>query len=104
MKRISQLPVMMMFAIVCVAAAQTAPQRVVVVPGRILDVKSGRYLTGQAITIEGDKIVAISVARNPSQEEGPPVGIREIRLPNLTVLPGLIDTHTHITFDPFKGG
>src|SRR5579859_6515428 len=79
------------------AFAQTAPQRVVVMPGRILDVKTGRYLTGQGITIEGDKIVSI----------GPvPSGISAyvIKLPNLTVLPGLIDAHTHLTYDPFKGG
>ena len=82
----------------CAAAlAQTAPQRVVVVPGRILDVKTGRYITGQGITIEGDKIVSIAPA---------PSGVQAnvIKLPNLTVLPGLIDAHTHITGDPFHFG
>ena len=87
----------LLFLIVTCALAQTTPQRVIVAPGRILDVKTGKYLTGQAITIEGDKIVSI----------GPvPSGISAfvIKLPNLTVLPGLIDAHTHITYDPFKGG
>ena len=79
------------------AAAQTAPQRTVVVPGRILDVKSGRYLTGQAITIEGDKITGIG----PASAAG---SARVINLPNLTVLPGLIDAHTHLTMDPYHFG
>ncbi len=81
-----------------VAGAQAAPpQRVVVLPGRILDVKTGRYLTGQAIVIEGDKIVAVG---NP----GPTGSSRLINLPSLTVLPGLIDVHTHLTGDPYHFG
>jgi imidazolonepropionase-like amidohydrolase len=79
-----------------VTLAQTAPQRVVVVPGRILDVKTGRYLTRQAIVIEGDKIVNVGAAAG--------VAGRAINLPNLTVLPGLIDAHTHITGDPYHFG
>jgi imidazolonepropionase-like amidohydrolase len=90
--------VTVLFMALCAAAlAQTAPQRVVVAPDRILDVKTGHYLTGQAITIEGEKIESI----------GPvPSGIsaQVIKLPGLTVLPGLIDAHTHMTYDPFKGG
>jgi imidazolonepropionase-like amidohydrolase len=80
-----------------IVAAQTAPTRVVVIPGRILDVKTGRYLTGQAITIEGDRITAIG-------PESATAGAQVIRLPNLTVLPGLIDAHTHITSDPYHFG
>jgi imidazolonepropionase-like amidohydrolase len=83
--------------LLCAAAlAQTAPQRVVVVPGRILDVKTGKYLTGVGIVIEGDKIVSVGAAAG--------VAGRAINLPNLTVLPGLIDAHTHITGDPFHFG
>ncbi|HZQ91378.1 MAG TPA: amidohydrolase family protein [Terriglobales bacterium] len=77
--------------------AQTTPTRTVVIPGRILDVKTGRYLTGQAITIEGEKITAIG-------PEAAVAAAQVIRLPNLTVLPGLIDAHTHITMDPYHFG
>jgi imidazolonepropionase-like amidohydrolase len=84
--------------LLCIAAlAQTATQRTVVVPGRILDVKTGRYITGQGIMIEGNKIVSVGLV---------PPGIQAnvIKLPNLTVLPGLIDAHTHITDDPYHFG
>ncbi len=79
------------------ALAQPAPQRTVIVGVRILDVKTGRYLTGQAIAIEGEKIVSVG---NP----GPTAGARVINLPNLVVLPGLIDAHTHLTSDPYHFG
>jgi imidazolonepropionase-like amidohydrolase len=80
------------------AQAAAAPKRLVVVPGRILDVKTGKYLTGQAIVIEGDKITALVAAAQNSP------GAEVINLPNLTVLPGLIDSHTHLTFDPYHFG
>src|SRR5438128_4321267 len=81
------------------AWAQSAPSKtVVVVPGRILEVKSGRYLTGQAITIEGGRVTRIGPATSINAENA-----QIINLPDLTVLPGLIDVHTHLTFDPNFG-
>jgi imidazolonepropionase-like amidohydrolase len=78
------------------AQTSPAPHRVVVRAGRLLDVKTGNVLTGQAITIEGDKIVSVGPAAD--LKSGP--GTDVIDLPNATVLPGLIDAHTHLTFDP----
>ena len=76
--------------------AQTpAPHRVVVRAGHVLDVKTGKTLDNQAIVIEDDKIVSIG-----SAADAKPAGATIVDLPNATVLPGLIDSHTHITFDP----
>jgi imidazolonepropionase-like amidohydrolase len=58
-------------------------------------IKTGQTASNQAITIEGDKIVSIGSASSAASE-----GATIIDLPNATVLPGLIDSHTHITFDP----
>jgi imidazolonepropionase-like amidohydrolase len=85
------------------AAAQPSQQppaktTIVVIPGRILDVKTGRYVIGQAIVIEGSKIVRIGPAGAVNAENA-----QIINLPNLTVLPGLIDAHTHLTMDPNFG-
>ncbi|HZS97814.1 MAG TPA: amidohydrolase family protein [Terriglobales bacterium] len=75
----------------------TAPaHRVVIRAGRVLDVKSGNMLNNQAIVIEGDKIVSIGAASDTKPDPSTQV----IDLPNATVLPGLIDAHTHLTFDP----
>ena len=67
--------------------------------GKVLDVKSGRTLTDQAIVIEGDKIVSIG----PASAGQVPMGVAVIDLPNATVMPGLIDAHTHLTFNPSFG-
>lgn len=76
-------------------AAQQAPKRVVVRAGKLLDVKSGKTLTNQAIVIEGDKIVSVG----PAAEFKTSAGDTLIDLSRATVLPGLIDAHTHLTGD-----
>ena len=73
---------------VCVDAAE----RVVVRPGRLLNVKTGEMLSGQAIVIENEKIIQVGLATQVK-------GDRTIDLPHATLLPGLIDMHTHLTVD-----
>jgi imidazolonepropionase-like amidohydrolase len=80
--------------------AQTSPSKVVVHAGHVLDVKSGKLLTDQAIVIEGDKIVSIG----PASATQTPAKATTIDLPNSTVLPGLIDSHVHLTYDPRDSG
>ena len=82
----------------CLLHAQSsAPKRVVVRPGHVLDVRSGKMMENQAIVIEGDKIVSVGPA------SAAPSGATTIDLPNATVLPGLIDAHTHLTANPKFG-
>jgi imidazolonepropionase-like amidohydrolase len=64
---------------------------VVVRAGHLLDVKTGKTLANQTIVIQGDKIVSVG------SDSAAPAGAQAIDLPNATVLPGLIDAHTHIT-------
>jgi imidazolonepropionase-like amidohydrolase len=56
-----------------------------------LDVKTGKTLANQTILIQGDKIT--SVGSDPQI----PAGAQVVDLSNATVLPGLIDAHTHLT-------
>jgi imidazolonepropionase-like amidohydrolase len=91
------------FVLICVsallvfsAAAQNAGQRTIVKAGHLLDVKSGKMLSGQAIVIEGGKIVSVGAASDVKSSTTDQV----IDLPNATILPGLIDAHTHLTADP----
>src|SRR5277367_5563205 len=85
------------------AIAQTAPStsRTLLRAGHLLDVKTGSEAAGQTIIITGDRITAIApTASTPKQP-----GDTEIDLTHYTVMPGLIDVHTHLTmatnFDPY---
>jgi imidazolonepropionase-like amidohydrolase len=86
----------LVFFSISMAAAQSAgaAKTVVIRAGRMLDVKTGKTLTSQTIVIQGDKIASVGA------EAQVPAGATVIELPNATVLPGLIDAHTHITFNP----
>jgi len=84
------------FFVATATHAQAAPsKRTVIRAGHVLDVRTGQLRADQAIAIEGDKIVQIG----PSAEVKAASGDTSIDLPNATVLPGLIDMHTHLTFD-----
>jgi imidazolonepropionase-like amidohydrolase len=78
------------------AFAQDAhPSKTVVVrAGRLLDVKSGKMLSNQTIIIHGDRIASVGAPGDQKLPDDATV----INLSNATVLPGLIDAHTHLTF------
>ena len=57
--------------------------------GRLLDVRKGAYLENASILIEGDRIKAVGSVTAPANAQ-------VIDLSRSTVLPGLIDCHTHL--------
>lgn len=75
---------------------------VVVQAGRLLDVRSGNYLADQLILIVAGKIREVGNSRDLRPHVPP--GAKVIDLSRYTVLPGLIDAHTHLTFDPDMQG
>src|SRR5579862_8401388 len=80
----------------------TAPTEIVIHAGKVLDVRTGNYLSDQIIWIEGERIKAIGKSAEISGQI--PAGARTIDLSNATVLPGLIDCHTHLTYTPYMSG
>jgi imidazolonepropionase-like amidohydrolase len=82
----------------CVSLGQKPSETSITVihAGHLLDVKSGKMLDNVTVVIKGDKIASVGQA-------APAGKATVIDLPNATLLPGLIDAHTHLTFDPNFG-
>ncbi len=76
-------------------AQAPAPKKTIIRAGRVLNVRTGELKANQAIVIEGDKIALIA----PFNEIKAAAGDTTIDLPDATLLPGLIDMHTHLTFE-----
>jgi len=78
--------------------AQTS-RHIAVHAGHLLDVKTGKLLADQTLVIEDGRILSTG----PAAEAKVPADAVRIDLPNATVLPGLIDAHTHLTMEPKFG-
>src|ERR1700730_13812018 len=81
-----------------VSTAQLGAQSVpvtLVKAGRLLDPPTGNVLGPATVLIEGDKIKQVGL----SSQIGVPAGAKIIDLGNATLLPGLIDGHTHLLLD-----
>ena len=92
-------------AALAVAMAPTAvradlpapPVRLAVHAARLLDVESGRVLRDPLVLVEGDRITGVSEGGSAPQ------GVQVLELGDVTLLPGLIDVHVHLTDDPTTG-
>jgi imidazolonepropionase-like amidohydrolase len=65
----------------------------------MFDSKAGKMLANQVVLLNGDRITAVG----PESEVKIPSGVVVIDLSRATLLPGLIDGHTHM-FNPRKPG
>jgi imidazolonepropionase-like amidohydrolase len=91
----------LVLALALAVSGMAQPARILIRAGHVVDVRTGAEPADQTIIVTGDKIAAIAAtASTPAQP-----GDREIDLRGMTVLPGLIDAHTHLTFandfDPY---
>src|SRR5580692_7053552 len=80
-----------------ISQAQPAPQLsapVLVKAGRLLDVRKGTYIDNAGIWIEAERIK--EAGRVSEVQSHAPKDARVIDLGRATILPGLIDCHTHI--------
>ncbi len=88
-----RLPLMLSLLFSSQLLAQTS-HPIVLHAARLLDVEEGRVLTPGEVLIEGEKIVAAGTTVNH------PAGAETIDLGNTTLMPGLIDAHTHLFLHP----
>jgi imidazolonepropionase-like amidohydrolase len=87
MSRISLLPIVLLMT---VSAAPTQTGGIKAVKAARLVDGTGRVTANPVIVIEGDRITSIGSAAPPAAEI--------IDLGRLTLIPGLIDVHTHMTY------
>src|ERR1700694_1849154 len=83
---------LLLIASAAVSTAQqtpSSPQVTVIRAGKLVDVDSGRMLTNQMLVVRDGKIEALG------ENLSVPAGATVIDLSRMTVLPGLIDAHTH---------
>ncbi len=76
-------------------------KRTLIKAGHVLDVKTGKLADAQTIIVVGDTIQSIAASASVAAQAGDTV----VDLGGMTVMPGLIDVHTHLTmntdFDPY---
>jgi len=82
-----------------VLAGGAQAKTVAVTAERLLDVKTGRYLEKPLILIEDGRVASVGKAG-----DAVPTGAERVDLPGVTLLPGLIDMHVHLTSAGRYGG
>jgi imidazolonepropionase-like amidohydrolase len=73
----------------------TAEDVIVIRAARLLDVEAGKLISPAVVVVKGERIEAVSAAAAPPEA-------RAIDLGDVTILPGLIDAHTHLTLDVYE--
>ena len=84
-------------ALGALATAASAQQAVVLVPDRVFDGVADQPHTGWEVVVVGDAIAAAG----PRGTVQRPAGARVIELPGQTLLPGLIEGHSHLLLHPY---
>jgi imidazolonepropionase-like amidohydrolase len=81
-----------------VFAAEPDNQPLLLKPARVFDGVSLEPHEGWVVLVRGEKIEAVG----PAAEVKTSPSVRTIELPGMTLLPGLIDAHTHVLLHPYN--
>ena len=67
-------------------------------PAHVFDGESAQLHDNWAVLVHGDKIVGVG----PATSINAPAGAKVIDLPGLTLMPGLIEAHSHVLLHPYS--
>lgn len=89
-----------LLALAAPAAAQTVQpaRRILLRPARVFDALSERAHEGWTVLVSGDRIEAAG----PAERVGVPADARVVELPGATLLPGMIEGHSHLLLHPYN--
>lgn len=85
--------------IVALGTASAEAKTVVVTADKLVDVASGKELDKPLVIVVDGRITRVGKQGDPT-----PAGATRVDLPGVTLLPGLIDMHTHLTSSPLFSG
>jgi imidazolonepropionase-like amidohydrolase len=71
---------------------------VLLLPARVFDAETGRNHEGWAVLVSSNQIAAVG----PAERIGAPSNAVRIALPDQTLLPGLMDLHSHLFLHPYN--
>jgi len=97
-RRVALLVVGWLTALVAHAQSGPTPAVTVLQPDRVFDGETATLHADWIVVVTGDRITAAGPAAATTYPAGSPV----IALPGLTLLPGLIDTHSHVLLHPYS--
>jgi imidazolonepropionase-like amidohydrolase len=90
--------VVVLLAVTAVGALPAAAQQSLVLqPARVFTATDGTLHDGWVVLVTGERIAAVG----PAADVRTPRGARTVALPGLTLLPGLIEGHSHLLLHPY---
>lgn len=92
------LPSATVFGAATPTPSPTPPPQLLVRAAHLIDTAAGVVRENQAILIEGEKVKQVGPAADLAKDLSP--GVRVLDLGDATIIPGLIDCHTHVTSQP----
>jgi imidazolonepropionase-like amidohydrolase len=67
-------------------------------PARVFDAEDGKIHDGWVVLVRGERIVSVG----PLSQVRPPGDAKTVELAGMTLLPGLMDIHSHILLHPYN--